>query len=84
MRTALTLALGLMFAASGAAFADDKPINTVCPKSGKECDGTHVAHVKDADGKAVTVATCCDKCKAKVEAEPAVYVPAAKANKQVK
>jgi hypothetical protein len=84
MRTALTLALGLMFAASGAFADDSKPINTVCPKSGKPADGTHVAHVKGADGKAVTVATCCDKCKAKVEAEPAVYVPAAKENKQVK
>ncbi len=79
MRTALVLALGMMFA--GAGFADDKPINTVCPKSGKPADGTHVAHVKDGD-KAVTIATCCDKCAAKVEAEPAKFLPSAKTNKK--
>ena len=83
MRTILTFALVLgMSAISGVAFADDKPANTVCPKSGKAADGTIVAHVKDKDGKAVAVATCCDKCKAKVEAEPAKYVEAAKTNKK--
>lgn len=83
MRTVLTFALVLgMSAISGAAFADDKPVNTVCPKSGKAADGAIVAHVKDKDGKAVTVATCCDKCKAKVEADAAKYVEAAKANKK--
>ena len=76
MRTVLTLALGLLFV--GAGFADDKAINTNCPKSGKACDGTHVAHVKDKDGKDVKVAACCDKCVAAVEKEPAKYVPAAK------
>ena len=48
MRTVLTLALGLLFA--GVGFADDKAVNTNCPKSGKPCDGTHVATVKDKDG----------------------------------
>ena len=80
MRTVLTLALGLLFV--GAGFADDKAINTTCPKSGKPCDGTHVAHVKDKDGKAVTVAGCCDKCTKEVEKDPAKYVPAAQANKK--
>ena len=83
MRTVLTLALVLGFSAfSGAAFADDKPVNTICPKSGKAADGTIVAHVKDKDGKAVAVATCCEKCKGKVEADAAKYVEAAKANKK--
>jgi hypothetical protein len=79
MRTVLTLALGLMFA--GAGFADDKATNTVCPKSGKPADGTHVAHVKDGE-KAMTIATCCNGCAGKVEAEPAKYIAAAKANKK--
>ncbi len=82
MRTALILALGMMFAASGAAFAADKPANTVCPKSGKAADGSSVANVKDADGKAVAIAICCDGCKGKVEAEPAKFITAAKANKK--
>jgi len=81
MRTVLTLALGLMFVGAGAGFADDKPINTVCPKSGKAADGSHVAKVKDGD-KAITVATCCNGCAGKVEADPAKYVAAAKANKK--
>ena len=83
MRSVLTLALVLGLSAfTGAAFADDKPINTVCPKSGKAADGTIVAHVKDKDGKAVNVATCCEKCKAKVEGDAAKYLEAAKANKK--
>lgn len=79
MRTALTLALGIIFA--GVGFADDKATNTVCPKSGKPADGTHVAHVKDGD-KTIAVATCCDKCAKKVEAEPEKYLKAAKENKK--
>ena len=79
MRTALVLALGLMFA--GAGFADDKPINTVCPKSGKPADGSHFATVKDGD-KSVKIATCCNNCASKVEAEPAKYLPSAKTNKK--
>jgi hypothetical protein len=82
MRNVLVLALGMLFATAGAGFADDKPVNTVCPKSGKAADGTTVANVKDADGKAVAVATCCNNCKGKVEADPAKYVTAAKANKK--
>ena len=83
MRSVLTLALVLGLSAfTGAAFADDKPINTVCPKSGKAADGTIVAHVKDKDGKEVAVATCCEKCKAKVEGDAAKYLEAAKANKK--
>jgi hypothetical protein len=81
MRTALTLALGMLFATAGAGFADDKPINTICPVKGKECDGSKVAEVKDGD-KAVHVAVCCKKCKGTVEAEPAKYLPAAKENKK--
>jgi hypothetical protein len=79
MRTVLALALGLVFA--GAGFADDKPINTVCPKSGKAADGSTVATVKDGD-KSVKIATCCNGCKGKVEADPAKFVAAAKANKK--
>ena len=67
---------------TGMSFADDKPVNTVCPKSGKAADGTIVAHVKDKDGKAVAVATCCEKCKGKVEADAAKYIEAAKTNKK--
>jgi hypothetical protein len=80
MRTVLTLALGLLFV--GAGFADDKAVNTKCPKSGKECDGTNVAKVKDKDGKEVKVAGCCDKCVAAIEKDPAKYVPAAQGNKK--
>jgi hypothetical protein len=79
MRTALTLALGIIFA--GAGFADDKPINTVCPKSGKPADGSTVATVKDGD-KTVKIATCCGGCKGKVEGDVAKYLPAAKENKK--
>ena len=81
MRTAMTLALGLIFAAAGAGFADDKPINTKCPKSGKECDGTHVASVKDGD-KTVAVNACCDKCKGAIEGDSAKYLPAAQKNEK--
>jgi hypothetical protein len=79
MRTALALALGLVFA--GAGFADDKPINTVCPKSGKAADGSTFATVKDGDKK-VKIATCCNGCAGKVEGDVAKYLPAAKANKK--
>ncbi len=81
MRTAMTFALGLLLATAGAGFADDKPINTKCPKSGKECDGSKVASVKDGD-KTVMVNACCGKCKGAIEADPAKYVPAAKENKK--
>ena len=80
MRTVLTLALGLLFV--GAGFADDKAVNTTCPKSGKPAVGTHAVTVKDKDGKEVKVAGCCDKCVAAVEKDPAKYVPAAQANKK--
>jgi hypothetical protein len=79
MRTVLALALGIVFA--GAGFADDKAINTVCPKSGKAADGSTVATVKDGD-KEVKIATCCNGCKGKVEGDVAKYLPAAKANKK--
>ena len=79
MRTVLALALGIVFA--GAGFADDKPINTTCPKSGKPADGSHFATVKDGD-KTVKIATCCNGCAGKVEADPAKFVAAAKANKK--
>lgn len=83
MRTVLTFALVLgLSALGGAAFADDKPVNTVCPKSGKAADGSVVAHVKDKDGKAVAIATCCNNCKGKVEGDSAKYIDAAKANKK--
>ena len=78
MRTVLTLALGIMFASAGV--ADDK-LNTICPKSGKPADGTTVATVKDGD-KDMKIATCCNGCKGKVEADPAKFVAAAKANKK--
>lgn len=79
MRTVLALALGLAFA--GAGFAGDKPVNTVCPKSGKPADGSTVATVKDGD-KTIAIATCCNGCKGKVEGDPAKFVAAAKANKK--
>lgn len=81
MRTALTLALGLLFVGAGAGFADDKPVNTICPKSGKAADGSTVATVKDGD-KSIKIATCCNGCKGKVEGDPAKFVAAAKANKK--
>jgi hypothetical protein len=82
MRTFLTLAL--VFAAFGAnaAYAGDKAVNTVCPKSGKPVDPEITVSVKDKDGKAVTVGTCCKNCAAKVEADPAKYVAAAEKNKK--
>lgn len=79
MRT-LALALGLMFVGAGAGFADDK-LNTICPKSGKAADGSTVATVKDGE-KEMKIATCCNGCKGKVEADPAKFVAAAKANKK--
>ncbi|MBA3699413.1 MAG: hypothetical protein H0W78_11245 [Planctomycetes bacterium] len=79
MRTVLILALGMVF--SGVSFADDKPINTVCPKSGKAADGSTTATVKDGE-KSVKIATCCNGCAGKVEAEPAKFLSAAKANKK--
>lgn len=78
MRTILALAIGVLFA--GAGFADDK-LNTVCPKSGKPADGTTVATVKDGE-KEMKIAICCNGCKGKVEAEPAKFIAAAKANKK--
>jgi len=78
MRTVLALAIGVLFA--GAGFADDK-LNTVCPKSGKPADGATVATVKDG-AKDMKIAICCNGCKDKVEAEPAKFVTAAKANKK--
>ncbi len=81
MRTAMTLALGLLFATAGAGFADDKPANTVCPKSGKEVDGSKVATVEQDSGK-VAIAVCCGKCKTAVEKDPDKYVAAAKENKK--
>lgn len=81
MRTAMTLALGLLFATAGAGFAGDKAINTVCPKSGKEADGSKIAMVKDGDAT-VAVAACCGKCKGAIEKDPAKYVAAAKENKK--
>jgi hypothetical protein len=83
MRSILTVALVLgLSAISGVSFADDKPVNTVCPKSGKAADGSVVAHVKDKDGKEVAIATCCNNCKGKVEGDAAKYIAAAKANKK--
>jgi bacterioferritin-associated ferredoxin len=80
MRTALSLALGLLFVTAGAGFAEDKPINTKCPKSGKACEAGIVAKVKDGD-KTVSVGACCGKCKAAIEKDPAKYVAAAKEDK---
>jgi hypothetical protein len=84
MRTILALALALSFA--GAASAEDpaKAVNTVCPASGKDVD-PKVAPIKakDKDGKEVEIGVCCNKCAAKVKADPAKYVAAAEANKKL-
>lgn len=84
MRSILTIAvLFAAFSGSSVYAADDKAVNTICPKSGKAVDPAITVHVKDADGKAVVVGTCCKNCAAKVEADPAKYVAAAVKNKKV-
>ncbi len=83
MRNALTLTLGLLFMTAGVCFAEDKPINTVCPKCGEEVDGKHVAKVKNDDDETVAIAVCSEKCKKTVEKDAAKYLEAAKENKKV-
>ena len=85
MRTLLTLALVVAAFSGSTAYGEDKAdkaVTTVCPKSGKPVDPAITVHVKDKDGKAVTVGTCCKNCAAKVEADPAKYVAAAEKNKK--
>ena len=84
MRHILALVLSLSFA--GAAMAEDpaKAVNTVCPSSGHDVDPS-VAPIKakDSAGKEVEIGVCCNKCAAKVKADPAKYVAAAEANKKL-
>ncbi|MBA3684232.1 MAG: hypothetical protein H0W72_03220 [Planctomycetes bacterium] len=87
MRLFSVLALSLSFIASGyaqaaPAAAEAKAINTVCPISGKEVDGTTNVTLKDTAGKDVIVATCCGGCAKKAEKKSEATITAAKANKK--
>ena len=80
------LALALTLSCAGAAFAADpvKPVNTVCPVSGHDVDPAIAPIVgKDKDGKTVEIGMCCNKCAAKVKANPDKYAAAAEANKKL-
>ncbi len=84
MRTVLAIALALAFVGTAAAEDPAKAANTVCPASGKDVDPS-VAPIKakDKDGKEVLIGVCCNKCAAKVKADPAKFVAAAEANKKL-
>jgi hypothetical protein len=83
-RLGLLLALGLAFAAAGAEGA--KPINTICPVSGRAVDPS-VPPVIITMGKGeratkVVIGVADAAAAARVKANPELFVNAAKANKQ--
>jgi hypothetical protein len=84
MRSLLLLAIGAVLSVAGTttAFADDaKPVNTVCPNSGKPIDpSVPPVATTDKDGKTVYIGACCTHCAAKIAKDPATYVAAAEAN----
>jgi hypothetical protein len=85
MRKALTLAIGMLFATSGAAFSAEKTVNTICPNCGNKTQGqTCIIVLKDKSGKNVTVGTANNACTDVIfnDPNPQKYIDAAKANKK--
>jgi hypothetical protein len=65
------------------AYADDKPVNTICPKSGDAIDpDVTPVTVTTKEGKTVIIGVCCKKCAAAITANPDAYVAAALANQK--
>lgn len=50
----------------------DSPVNTKCPTSGKDVDKSATATAS------MTVGFCCEKCKAKFDADPKAFLPKVK------
>ncbi|MEM7384781.1 MAG: hypothetical protein AAF514_07525 [Verrucomicrobiota bacterium] len=66
MKAISTIIALAAFALAGSALAEEalKPVNTKCPISGEEADGSNVvAYTK-------VVGVCCEKCQAKVTKKP--------------
>ncbi len=62
----LTCILSLLVLSAGISFA--KPVNTVCPVSGKDAKASVTSKHKGKD-----VAFCCNNCKGKFDADPAKF-----------
>jgi hypothetical protein len=71
------------YAAQSAEAAAAKPVNTICPMSGKAVDGSTTVTLKGTDGTEVLVATCCDGCAAKAQKKADKAIAAAQANKKL-
>ncbi len=62
----LAFILSVLALSSGISFA--KPVNTVCPVSGKDAKPSVTSKHKGKD-----VAFCCNNCKGKFDADPAKF-----------
>ena len=83
----LCLLTALSFGATAwAADAADehKPVNTVCPISGKKIDPSiPPVEAKTADGKTIWIGVCSEGSATKIKKDPAKYVKAAMDDKTI-